>query len=210
MFSVQKLNTQNSDIWSTTFAAGWQDVWTIGNLNLLIGERIGIFCSSMCPGENILRAYELARSLRDHEFVFIGGFHSPMEKEILRLLLRGRCRVVLCPSRAIHRIRLSTELRSAVEKNKLLVASPFADSVRSGSSLTAEKRNQFVASLASNSLIVHASAGGKIEALAIELLKAHHPLWVLDQSNEELRNRGALLVEDFSAWCDLAKEPKKC
>ena len=129
---------------------------------------------------------------------------------ILRLLLRGRCRVVVCPSRAIHRIRLSTELRSAAEKNKLLLASPFADSVRSGSSLTAEKRNQFVASLASNSLIVHASAGGKIEALAIELLKAHHPLWVLNQSNDVLRKRGALLVEDFSAWSNLAKEPKRC
>ena len=54
------------------------------------------------------------------------------------------------------------------------------------------------------------SAGRKIEASAIKPLKAEHLLIVFNSSDEELRKRGAILVEDFSAWSNLAKETKRC
>jgi hypothetical protein len=34
-----------------------------------------------------LKTYDLARDLRDADVPVIGGFHTPMEKECLRLLL---------------------------------------------------------------------------------------------------------------------------
>jgi hypothetical protein len=37
----------------------------------------------------IVQAYDMAVALRDARVALIGGFHSPMEKECLRLLLRG-------------------------------------------------------------------------------------------------------------------------
>lgn len=197
MFAVQNHLAKNLDFRSTDIASEWHDVWTIGNLNILQGERIAVFCSSRCPGDVILRAFDLARSLRNRDLVLVGGFHSPMEKEILHLLLRGSCRVVVCPSRAMHRFRLSNEFRTAVEANKLLLVSPFAESIHSGSSATAEERNQFVAALAARILVVHASTGGKIEALAIKLLGAEKPVILLGDSNEELCKRGGILIDNF-------------
>src|SRR5437867_2686737 len=60
-----------------------------GNLDLLQGRMLGLFCSKECPGDVILRIYDLVRALRDAGIPIIGGFHSPMEKECLTLLVRG-------------------------------------------------------------------------------------------------------------------------
>ena len=60
-------------------------IWAIGNLEILQTRLVGFFCSTRCPGEVILRTYDLARALRDAGIPVIGGFHSPMEKECLDL-----------------------------------------------------------------------------------------------------------------------------
>ena len=65
-------------------------LWFIGNPDILKRPLVGLFCSIRCPGSVILRTYDLARALRDAGVPVIGGFHSPMEKECLDLLLRGR------------------------------------------------------------------------------------------------------------------------
>src|SRR5438094_1327940 len=61
----------------------------IGSVSLLRQRLLGFFCSARCPGAAILQTYDLARALRDAGIPVIGGFHSPMEKECLALLLRG-------------------------------------------------------------------------------------------------------------------------
>ena len=66
-----------------------QQVWAIGNLQILEQPLLGFFCSTKCPGEIILRTYDLAIALREAGVPMIGGFHTPMEKECLALLLRG-------------------------------------------------------------------------------------------------------------------------
>jgi len=55
-------------------------IWVLGDLKILEKPLLGFFCSVKCPGELILRSYDLARSLRDTETSVIGGFHSPIEK----------------------------------------------------------------------------------------------------------------------------------
>ena len=71
---------------------------TAGNLDILQRQKLALFCSVKCPGNLILQTYDLARALRDAGIAVIGGFHSPMEKECLELLLRGRQPVVICPA----------------------------------------------------------------------------------------------------------------
>src|SRR5919197_4693895 len=61
----------------------------LGNLDILRQKKLALFCSVKCPGTLILQTYDLARALRDAGVTVIGGFHSPMEKECLALLLRG-------------------------------------------------------------------------------------------------------------------------
>ena len=74
---------------------------TLGNLDILKTPSIALFCSTKCPGDLILKTYDLACAWRAARQTVIGGFHSPMEKECLRLLLRGTQPVIVCPARTL-------------------------------------------------------------------------------------------------------------
>jgi hypothetical protein len=60
-----------------------------GNLDLLALPKTALFCSARCPGRVILPTYDQAAKWRDTGRCVIGGFHSPVEKECLHILLRG-------------------------------------------------------------------------------------------------------------------------
>ncbi|MCE2484356.1 MAG: hypothetical protein J4F42_02490 [Desulfurellaceae bacterium] len=80
-----------------------------GGLGILDKRLLGFFCSVRCPGDVILKTYDLARALRETDVTIVGGFQSPMEKECLDLLLRGSASVVVCPARGLDALgRVST------------------------------------------------------------------------------------------------------
>lgn len=107
----------------------------------------------------------------------IGGFHSPMEQECLRLLLRGKQPVVLCPARGIERMRLPREWTDPIEAGRLLVLSPFPAEQARITTVLAAKRNRLVTGLAAAVFIAHASAAGQTAALAHEVLALGKPVW---------------------------------
>lgn len=82
-----------------------------GNLELLNKGLIGFFCSVRCPGDAILKTYDLARALRESGVTLIGGFQSTMEKEFLDLVLRGSASVVVCPARGLGTMRIPRDGR---------------------------------------------------------------------------------------------------
>jgi len=100
-------------------------IWALGDLTILQRRLLGFFCSTQCPGEMILRTYDLARVLRDAGVTVISGFHSPMEKECLTLLLRGTQPVIVCPARSLERMRLPTAWKVPLTGGRLLIVSPF-------------------------------------------------------------------------------------
>lgn len=65
----------------------------LGNFDILQKKTLALFCSVKCPGDLILKTYDLAQQLREAEVSVIGGFHSPMERECLTILLRGNQRL---------------------------------------------------------------------------------------------------------------------
>lgn len=140
-------------------------IWAIGNLDILKTRLIGFFCSTKCPGNVIVQVYDLARSLRDAGISVISGFHSPMEKECLDLLLRGTQPVVICPARNIERMRLPAAWRTPIAEGRMLVLSPFSAPHRRPTAGLAEQRNQFVSTLADTVVLAHAQSGSKIDRL---------------------------------------------
>ena len=72
-----------------------------GNLNLLALPKTALFCSARCPGHAILSAYDQAARWRDAGRCIISGFHSPVEKECLRILLRGSQPIIICAARSL-------------------------------------------------------------------------------------------------------------
>lgn len=71
-------------------------VTVLGNLDVLALPKTALFCSACSPGHTILAAYDQATRWRDAGRCIISGFHSPVEKECLRILLRGRQPVIVC------------------------------------------------------------------------------------------------------------------
>ena len=65
-------------------------LWAIGRLDLISIPKTALLCSKRCPGDAILTAMDQAQKWRDQGRCIISGFHSPIEKECLQILLRGR------------------------------------------------------------------------------------------------------------------------
>ena len=73
----------------------------LGNLDFLAHPKTALLGSARCPGDAILRAYDQAAKWRDGGRCIISGFHSPVEKECLRILLRGSQPIIICPTRSL-------------------------------------------------------------------------------------------------------------
>jgi hypothetical protein len=172
--------------------AVFPQIWAIGNLVILEKQLLGFFCSIKCPGEIILRTYDLARALRDANVPVIGGFHSPMEKECLTLLLRGMQPVIVCPARNLEKMRIPTEWKVPLTEGLLLILSPFAGKTRRATAGLAQKRNEFVAALADEVFVAYAAPGGRTEHFCRELLRKGKLLLTLESDeNAGLLTLGA-------------------
>ena len=95
----------------------------------------------------------------------IGGFHSPLERECLRILLRGKQPIIICPGRAIDKLRITGELRGAFDAGRVLFLSPFHKAPRRVTRESAWYRNQVVAALADEAFVAHVTPGGQTEHL---------------------------------------------
>ncbi len=167
----------------------------IGDAAILDADLTALFCSQRCPGDLILKTYDLARELREAETPVIGGFQTPMERECLRLLLRGRQPVAVCPARGIERMRIPRGWRPALEEGRLLILSPFPAAARRPTARLAAQRNALVAALAERVFIAHAAPGGKTEAFAREVAGGGTPLLTLaGPANANLLALGARVV----------------
>ena len=167
-----------------------------GNLSLLDEPLTALFCSNRCPGDLILKTYDLARAMRDAGVPVIGGFQTPMERECLRLLLRGSQPVVVCPARGIDNMRTPRDWRPALDEGRLLILSSFPATARRPTLELAAKRNNLVASLASRVFIAHAAPGSKTEAFARKLAESGKPLLTLDSpANTNLVEMGAEIFD---------------
>ena len=132
-----------------------------GDPTILNGKLLGFFCSVRCPGDVILKTYDLARALRIAEVTLIGGFQSPMEKEFLDLVLRGPSAVVVCPARGMGAMRIPKGWEKPLAAGRLLLLSFFDDAIRRPTAAIAAKRNAYVAALAERLLIAHAERGAR-------------------------------------------------
>jgi len=165
----------------------------IGDRHVLNHKAIGLICSVRCPGGIVIKAFDAIRELRDAGVVVVGGFHSPMERECLDFLLRGNQPVIICPAKGLENPRLPVAWQNAVTLGRLVLLSPFADTVRRTTKAQAQARNEFVAAIATAVFIPHASPGGKAEAIAREVLKTNKPLFTFDDpENQSLLELGAI------------------
>jgi len=155
-------------------------ITALGNLAIFKDKKVAFFCSVKCPGHLILKTYDLAQHLKEAGVTVIGGFHSPIERECLRILLRGPQPVIVCPARSLKGMRLQAEYKDPIKKGQLLLLSPFKESKNRNTVEAANERNRFVAALADTILVAHASPNSKTERFCHEVLSWGKPLYTLE------------------------------
>jgi predicted Rossmann fold nucleotide-binding protein DprA/Smf involved in DNA uptake len=157
----------------------------------LRAKTLALYCSVKCPGNLILQTYDLAQKLRAAGVTVVGGFHSPMERECLRILLRSPHPVIVCPARGLPK-RVPPEYRRPLEDGRLLLLSLFADTVRRADEQSAHQRNRFVAALADKIFVAYAAPNSKTELFCREIIAWRKPLYSFaDNANENLFALGA-------------------
>lgn len=137
----------------------------LGNIDLLSLSKTALFCSARCPGSAILAAYDQAANWRDSGRCIISGFHSPVEQECLRILLRGKQPIIICPARSLPK-RIPTEGRQPLADGRLLILSAFPETATRVTADLAHRRNEIVAALADVAYFAHITPGGDIERLS--------------------------------------------
>jgi predicted Rossmann fold nucleotide-binding protein DprA/Smf involved in DNA uptake len=166
-------------------------VSALGNLEILQRKTLALFCSVRCPGNLIVQTYDLAHKLRRAGVTVIGGFHSPMERQCLAILLRSPHPVIVCPARSLPK-RVPPEFRRPLEEGRLLLLSPFADAVNRADEESARQRNRFVAALADQVFAAYAAPNSNTEFFCREIIawRKHLYTWAGD-ANENLLSLGA-------------------
>ena len=177
-----------------------RELHTTGNADILNCPKTALFCSVKCPGKLILDTYDLAKRFREEGPTVISGFHSPMEQECLRILLRSPNHVIWCLARGMYR-RIPAkpvDCRAAVAEGRLLIISPFSDKCQQVEAKTAMIRNRVVADMAAAVIVAHAAPGSKMESLCHELIAAGKPVYTFDHpANVALLQAGARPIQDL-------------
>lgn len=137
---------------------------TLGQIHLLKIPKIAFLCSRKIPASVVLKCYDWAIAQREAGNCVIGGFHSQLEKDVLHYLLKGKQPIIVAMARGLKQ-KLEPELQQAMDAGRLLIISPFDESVKRVTKKTAVIRNQMMIELADEVVVGFASEGGNLKKL---------------------------------------------
>ena len=94
----------------------------LGNPELLDRYLVAFFASRETPEDVAKRACQWAEMICQTDKVVISGFHSPLEKGVLRVLLEHKHPVIIALGRALYK-RVPSNLQTAFDEGQLLFVS---------------------------------------------------------------------------------------
>ncbi len=135
---------------------------TIGETSLLNLSLIAFFASRSVSEECVERALRWVHDVVRDDRVVVGGFHSPLEKEILSVLMSAGGRAVMVLGRRLY-TRLPERYSNPVSEGRLLITT-VRDYPRHSSS-SAQIRNWIVADMADELVFAGAENGSALNVL---------------------------------------------
>jgi predicted Rossmann fold nucleotide-binding protein DprA/Smf involved in DNA uptake len=177
----------------------------LGDRELLSRRTLALVCSKKCPGDVILKTYDFARFVRGSGLAIVSGFHSPIEKDCLPILLRGSDPIIIVQAHRLSTSRLPMDWQKAIDAGRLLLVSPFQEKDRRVTTELATERNRFVAAISEDVLIPYAAPGSKTEALFRNLIASGKRVYTFDsQANAAMISAGAVAItpDFFSSRSD--------
>lgn len=143
-------------------------VSSLGNMELLKLRKTAFLCSREIPASVVLKCYDWAIEQREKGNCVISGFHSKIERDVFHYLLAGAQPVIMALARGMKG-KIEPELKVAIDTGRLLIVTPFENSVKRITAETAERRNRFMVELADEVVIGYAGKGGMLERLVAEV-----------------------------------------
>ncbi len=139
-------------------------MYTIGNTDILNNYKKAFLCSRCYPSSIVAKVYDWAIDQRESNQCIISGFHSRIEKDVFHYLLKGKQPVILALARGLLK-KIDDSLLKEIEKERLVIVTPFNEKIIRVTSETARKRNEFMVEMADEIIIGYASEGGNITKL---------------------------------------------
>lgn len=120
----------------------------LGNTELFEKRKVGFLASRKISTLSILPTLDWAMQVcKQKDIVIVSGFHSKMERDVLKILLQGECGIIVVLARGMYR-KLPKQYEEAMLQNRLLIISYEKESVIRVSEATAHKRNNYVREIA--------------------------------------------------------------
>ena len=140
-----------------------------GETALLAQPLLGLIASRECPGHVLLETLDRVPEWVKAGRVIVSGFHSPLEQQVLRSVLRRKGRVVKVLARGMTDYRPTAEEREPLAAGRMLVITACPPEVRRTTRETALARNRLVLALASEIVAPFVAAGSPLARLLSEM-----------------------------------------
>lgn len=120
-------------------------VATLGDASILDLPKVGFLSSRKVPPAAVMKCYDWATEMRDKGVCVIGGFQSPLERDVLTLLLQGKQPVVWVLAHKLwSEKRIPKPYRDPIAAGRLLVVSPITQTATRVDARTATIRNRYI------------------------------------------------------------------
>ena len=111
-------------------------------------RKVGFLASRKISTLSILPTLDWALKIsKQKDIAIVSGFHSKMERDVLKILLQGECGIIVVLARGMYS-KLPKQYEEAMSQNRLLIISNEKDNVKRVSEQTAHKRNEYVREIA--------------------------------------------------------------
>ena len=119
----------------------------LGNKDLLKKRKVGFLASRKISTLSVLPTLDWAMQVsKQEDIAVVSGFHSRLEKDVLKILLQGKCGIVVVLARGMYR-KIPQLYEEAMQANRILFISYEKDTITRVSEVSAHKRNRFVMEL---------------------------------------------------------------
>lgn len=120
----------------------------LGNKALLDMQKVGYLASRKISTLSVLPTLDWAMQIsKQKDIAIVSGFHSKMERDVLKILLQGQSAIIVVLARGMYR-KLPQQYEEAMAQNRLLIISYEKENITRVSETTAHKRNEYVRELA--------------------------------------------------------------
>ena len=133
-----------------------------GATALLAEPLLGFIASRECPGHVLLETLDRVPEWVKTGRVIVSGFHSPLEQQVLRSVLRRKGRVVKVLARGMTDYRPTAEEHEPLAAGRMLVITACPPEVRRITRETALARNRLVLALASEIIAPYVTANSPL------------------------------------------------